>query len=213
MIIDTHAHLDFPDYNKDLDEVLRRAEEIGVEYIINVGIDVKSSNKSINLAGRYNQFFASIGIHPNEAANVSKEDWSQIESLAKQDKVVAIGETGLDYYRNRSEKGVQQRLFKLHLDLAERERLPVIIHNRDASDDCLEVLRPYKSKIEGVIHCFSGSKEVAGAVSGVGFPYFFCGTCYFPKSNFIEGSRKNGTGRETAFGNRLSIFGPAAAKG
>jgi len=185
-IIDTHAHLNFPDYGEDFDDVLMRAQEAGVEYIINVGVDVESSKISIELANHHKQIYASVGIHPNEASNVSEEDVSQLGFLAKQNKVVAIGETGLDYYRDRSKKDHQKRLFLQHIELALREKLPVIVHNRDASEDCLEVLRPYKDKVKGVIHCFSGSEENAKEFLDLGFHISFAGPVTFPKATTLR---------------------------
>ncbi|MFQ5963398.1 MAG: TatD family hydrolase [Candidatus Scalinduaceae bacterium] len=186
MIIDTHAHLDFPDYRKDFDNVIKRAQESGVEYFINVGVSIESSIKSIDLAKQYNQIYASIGIHPHEASNVSAEDWSQLERLAKSNKVIAIGETGLDYYRNRSKKEDQKRLFQQHIELAKREKLPIIVHNRDASADCLEILRCYNGKIEGVIHCFSGSKEIVKEFLKLGFYISFAGPVTYPNANKLR---------------------------
>ncbi|MHC4182091.1 MAG: YchF/TatD family DNA exonuclease [Planctomycetota bacterium] len=186
MIVDTHAHLDFPDFQNDVDEVIKRAEEIGIEYLINVGVNVESSIKSVELAKRYNRIYASVAIHPHDASNVSKEDWLQLEALSGQNKVVAIGETGLDYYRNRSKKDDQKRLFRQHIELAKKKDLPVIIHNRDASSDCLEIVRSYNGKIKGVIHCFSGSKEVAKEFMELGFYISFAGPVTFPNANSLR---------------------------
>ena len=182
MIVDTHAHLDFPDFQNDVDEVIKRAEEIGVEYLINVGVNVESSIKSVELAKRYNWIYASVAIHPHDASSVSKEDWLQLETLSGQNKVVAIGETGLDYYRSRSKKDDQKRLFRQHIELAKKKNLPVIIHNRDASSDCLEIVRSYNGGIKGVIHCFSGSKEVANEFLELGFYISFAGPVTFPNA-------------------------------
>jgi TatD DNase family protein len=186
MIVDTHAHLDFPDYEDDVGEVIKRAEEAGVECLINVGVNVKSSVKSVELAKRYNHIYASVGIHPHDASNLSREDWAKMEALSRQDVVVAIGETGLDYYRNRSKKDDQKRLFRQHIELAKRENLPVIIHNRDASSDCLEIVRSYGGKIKGVIHCFSDSKEVANEFLKLGFYISFAGPVTFPNANALR---------------------------
>ncbi len=190
MIIDTHAHLDFPDYKNDRDDVIKRAGEVGVEYLINVGTSVGSSIKSIELAKRYDQIYASVGIHPNEASNVPADDWSRLEALAGQNKVVAIGETGLDYYRDRSMKEDQQRLFHQHLELAERHNMPVIIHNREASGDCLEIVRKYSGRIKGVIHCFAGSRDDAEEFLKLGFHVSFAGPITFPKAENLRETLK-----------------------
>lgn len=190
MIIDTHAHLDFPDYKADRDEVIKRAEEAGVKYIINVGTSLGTSIKSLELATKYDHIYASVGIHPNAASNVLADDWSRLEALAGQDKVVAIGETGLDYYRDRSKKEDQQRLFRQHLELAERLNLPVIIHNREASDDCLEIVREYSGRVNGVIHCFAGSRDDAKEFLKLGFHISFAGPVTFPKSENLREALK-----------------------
>ena len=189
-IIDTHAHLDFPDYKDDIDEVIERAGEVGVEYMINVGTTVASSNKSIELAKQYEQIYASIGIHPNEASKVSGEEWSRLEALAGGDKVVAIGETGLDYYRDRSKREDQKRLFHQHIELAQRHNLPVIIHNREASSDCLDIVHEYSGKIKGVVHCFAGTVEDAEEFLKLGFHVSFAGPITFPKADNLREALK-----------------------
>jgi TatD DNase family protein len=187
MIIDTHAHLDFPEYKTDLDTVLSRAKEANVGCIINVGTNLTSSQKSIDLANRFKNIYASIGIHPHDASKISKQHWQMLESLVEEPKVVAIGETGLDYYRNRSPREDQQRIFHKHLALATTHNLPVIIHCRDASDDCLEVLDKHKNgALKGVVHCFSGTKETARKIIDLGLYLSFAGPVTFPKANTLR---------------------------
>ena len=190
MIIDTHAHLDFPDFKEDIDDVIKRAEEVGVKYIINVGTSVCTSVKSIELTEKYDHIYASVGIHPNAASNVSEDDWSRLEALAGQGKVVAIGETGLDYYRDRSKKEDQKRLFHKHMELAVKHNLPVIIHNREASDDCLEIVRKYSGRVNGVIHCFAGSRADAKEFLKLGFHISFAGPITFPKAENLREALK-----------------------
>ncbi|HHT9110331.1 MAG TPA: TatD family hydrolase [Candidatus Brocadiaceae bacterium] len=176
MIIDTHAHLDFPDYKPDLDSVLSRAKEAHVGYIINVGTGLSSSRKCIALANQFQNIYASIGVHPHDASKVSEQNWLELESLVKESKVVAVGETGLDYYRNRSPHEDQQRLFRKHLTLAKANNLPVIIHCRDASSDCLKILEEYKNgALPGVVHCFSGNQEMAEKCLELGLYISFAG--------------------------------------
>lgn len=189
-IIDTHAHLDFKDFKDDFDEVLKRAAEAGVAYIINVGTSLGTSIKSIDLSKKYDHIYASVGIHPNAASNVSGDDWFRLEELAKQDKVVAIGETGLDYYRDRSKKEDQKRLFQQHLELAYKHNLPVIIHNREASNDCLEIVRKYSGRIHGVIHCFAGSRDDAKEFLELGFHISFAGPITYPKAENLREALK-----------------------
>lgn len=187
MIIDTHAHLDFPEYKSDLESVLSRAKEAGVGCIINVGTSLTSSEKSVVLANRFNTIYASIGIHPHDASKVSEQNWQTLESLAEKPKVIAIGETGLDYYRDRSPRDDQQRMFHKHLALAKAHSLPVIIHCRDASDDCLKILDEHKNGIlNGVVHCFSGTKEAAKKFIELGLYISFAGSITFSNANTLR---------------------------
>ncbi len=188
MLVDTHAHLDFPEYKSDLREVLARAAEADVGYIISVGTNLKSSKKAIELARQIDNVYASIGIHPHDASQVSDDVWSEFETLVSQPKVVAIGETGLDYYRNRSPREEQQHLFHRHLELSKKAKLPVIIHNREASDDCLKILREHanNNSLRGVVHCFSGSEEVARDFMQLGFYISFAGPVTFSNAERLR---------------------------
>ncbi|OQZ01601.1 MAG: hypothetical protein B6D35_02825 [Candidatus Brocadia sp. UTAMX2] len=187
MIIDTHAHLDFPDYKADLESVLSRAKEADIGCIINVGTSLASSKKSVTLANRFPPVYASIGIHPHDASKVSDQDWQALESLVNEPKVIAVGETGLDYYRNRSPHDDQQRIFHKHLILAKRHNLPVIIHCRDASDDCLKILDEHKNGLlKGVVHCFSGTAEVARKYLELGLYVSFAGPITFSNANSLR---------------------------
>ena len=187
MIIDAHAHLDFPEYKSDLESVLSRAKDADVGCIINVGTSINSSEKSVTLANRFNNIYASIGIHPHDASKVSVENWQILERLVKDQKVVAIGETGLDYYRNRSPHEDQQRIFHKHLALAKANNLPVIIHSRDASDDCLRILDKHKNgTLKGVVHCFSGTKETAKKCIELGLYISFAGPITFSNADKLR---------------------------
>ncbi|MDR4509422.1 MAG: YchF/TatD family DNA exonuclease [Candidatus Brocadiaceae bacterium] len=187
MIIDTHAHLDFPDYKSDLDAVLCRAKESNVGYIINVGTSLATSKKSIALARKYDNIYASIGIHPHDALKVSDDIWETLETLVKESKVIAIGETGLDYYKNRSPHEDQQRIFHRHLALAKDQQLPVIIHCRDAGEDCLQILREHENgSIKGVVHCFSGTREMAEKCMELGLHISFAGPITFSNAGNLR---------------------------
>lgn len=187
MIIDTHAHLDFPDYKSDLESVLSRAKEADVDYIINVGTSLASSKKSVTLANRFHNIYASIGIHPHDASKVSEQDWQALESLINEPKVIAVGETGLDYYRNRSPREDQQRIFHKHLTMAKNHNLPVIIHCREASDDCLKILNEHKNGVlKGVVHCFSGTEETAKRYIELGLYASFAGPITFSNANTLR---------------------------
>ncbi|GJQ49098.1 putative deoxyribonuclease YcfH / radical SAM domain protein [Candidatus Kuenenia stuttgartiensis] len=187
MIIDTHAHLDFPEYKTDLDSVLSRAREAGVGSIINVGTSLSTSKKCIALAHRFENIYASVGIHPHSATKVSEETWLELESLIGGSKIVAVGETGLDYYRNKSPHEDQQVLFEKHLALAKKHDLPVIIHCREASEDCLKILNKYKNGgLKGVVHCFSGTAEVAKACLDLGMFLSFAGPITFKNAQNLR---------------------------
>jgi TatD DNase family protein len=187
MIIDTHAHLDFPEFKADLESVLSRAKEAGVGYIINVGTSLAASKKSVTLANRFDNIYASIGIHPHDAAKVSEQDWQTLESLVKESKVIAIGETGLDYYRNRIPHEDQQRIFHKHLALAKAHNLPVIIHCREADSDCLTILREHTNgSLRGVVHCFSGTREMAAKCIELGLCLSFAGPITFSNANSLR---------------------------
>lgn len=161
MIIDTHCHLDFKDFDKDRDSVIDRAKNSGVSRIINVASSIEGTHRSIELAKKYDIVYASIGVHPHEAVSVTDKVIEDFRALAKNEKVVAIGEIGLDYYRNLSPKDAQIAAFEKFIKLAQELSLPLIIHARDADEDVLNILTQYsipntQYPIHGVMHCFSG---------------------------------------------------------
>jgi TatD DNase family protein len=162
MYIDTHVHLNAEQYNEDLEEVINRALDAGVKQMVVVGFDRKTIEKAIALAEQYEFIFAVVGWHPVDAIDCTEEDLNWIESLAKHEKVVAIGETGLDYYWDKSPKEVQQEIFRKQIQLAQRVNLPIVIHNRDATEDVIRILQEeHAERTGGVMHCFGGSVETA----------------------------------------------------
>lgn len=178
MLIDSHAHLDMDDYNNDLEEVISRAVAGGVSNIISIGIDLPSSRKAIELAERYDFIYSTVGFHPHEA---DKTDSAQIDELARlasgSKKVVAWGEIGLDFYRNYAEVKNQIEIFALQLDKAHDLGLPVIIHDRDAHDEVMRILKLRGNKDrKGVIHCFSGDYDLAMAFIDLGYYISIPGT-------------------------------------
>jgi len=178
LLIDSHAHLDMDDYDNDLEEVLDRAVAGGVSQIIAVGIDIPSSRKAIELAEKYDFIYATIGFHPHEA---DKVDVSKIDELVKlasgAKKVVAWGEIGLDFYRNYSAIKSQVEIFELQLDRALELGLPVIIHDRDAHDEVMGIVKKRKEMNQkGVIHCFSGDYDLAMAFIDLGYYISIPGT-------------------------------------
>jgi TatD DNase family protein len=188
-LIDSHAHLDGPRFADDLDAVLDRAAANGISHILAAGNDLESSRASLALADRYSQIYTALGVHPHEAIQVTPEVLEEIEELARvHDKVVAIGETGLDFYYDNSPRQVQKEAFRRHLQLAQRLDLPVVIHARDADEDILRIVREeYPGKqVSGVIHCFSGDRDFARQCLDLGFYLSFAGPLTFPRSEELR---------------------------
>jgi TatD DNase family protein len=155
MLVDTHCHLDFPEYDKDRDEVIQRAKVAGIEYIINIGSSLKGSKGAVELSREYPSIYATVGIHPHEADHFNPETEKAIKILAGEKKVVAIGEIGLDYFKNFSKKENQLPLFLAQIKLAKELNLPLVIHTRDAQEDTLRILKE-AMPVRAVVHCFSG---------------------------------------------------------
>ena len=210
MLIDTHAHLDFPDFVNDFEDVLRRAEQAEVKRIITVGTSIQSSRRAIELAEKYPAVYAAVGVHPSHVNEAEDDVITPLRDLATNPRVVAIGETGLDYHHSPSQevaketqvqvmsalrsetdeeieaqirdgayKSKQASLFQQQLDLAVELGLNVVIHQRDAWQDTLEVLRPYTGKVRGVFHCFSGSSNEANEVLDLDHLVSFTGIVTF----------------------------------
>lgn len=186
-MIDTHCHLDMFD---DSDAVIRRARDAGIEYLITIGSDFESNLKNLAIALNNDTVYASVGIHPHDAKDFSDETYAQIREWTKEKKVIAIGETGLDYHYDHSPRDVQRDVFKKHLDLARETGLPVLIHSREASKDTLEILE--KSGIsKGVFHCFSGDLEMAEKVMEMGFSISLAGPVTFKNAKkLVEVARE-----------------------
>ena len=172
MIFDTHAHYDDEQFDADREELLGSLKEGGVDAVVNVGASLASSRAAVALAGRYSFMYAAAGVHPDHAAELDEESFSQLRELCRQEKVVAVGEIGLDYYWDESPRDVQKKWFIRQMELARELSLPVNIHSRDAAEDTLEIVREHGRDLPGVIHCFSYSKEIACAENGEEFNWF-----------------------------------------
>lgn len=160
MLIDTHCHLDFKDFDSDRDGVIDRAAKAGVRRIINIGSSIEGTRRSVELAKRYEMVYATLGVHPHEARSVTDKVIDDFRSLAKDGKVVAIGEVGLDYYRNLSPKEEQISAFKKFIRLARELDLPLVLHGREADREILEILKKeMPGPVKGVMHCFSGDAD------------------------------------------------------
>lgn len=183
MFVDTHTHLDFDTYDDDREKVIQRAIENQVLAIVTIGTDLETSKQAILLAEKYASLFASVGIHPSDCANLKDNDFEFIKELAGHEKVIAIGEIGLDYYHMHTEKEVQHKAFKKQIAIARKLNLPVIIHNRDSHDDILEILdREGVKDIGGVMHSFSGDMNFLNKIIAMNMHVSFTGNITFKKS-------------------------------
>lgn len=175
MIWDTHVHLDDPDYKEDFLQVVARMKSAGVSRVTNVGYDLPSSERSVNLAEDHDFMYATIGIHPHNAEKANDETWETLLRLVKQPKVLAWGEIGLDYYRDLSPRLVQKEVFIHQINLANQVGLPIVIHNRDAHQDVMEIVKTHPPQYGGIFHCYSGSWEMAKVLLNMGFYLSFAG--------------------------------------
>ncbi|MCR3921008.1 MAG: TatD family hydrolase [Firmicutes bacterium] len=180
--IDTHAHLTDPRFQEDYLAVVERARTAGVTTIINVAYDVPSSRAVVALAEQTKDFYAAIGIHPHDAKTASEAAWQELRKLATRNKVVAVGEIGLDYYYNHSSVAEQASALRSQVRLARELSLPIIIHDRDAHEDVLTILREEKAgEVGGVMHCFSGDWDFAQRCLELGFYISLAGPVTFKK--------------------------------
>lgn len=186
-MIDTHCHLDFPDYNDDRAEVLLAAKNAGITKMVNIGCDLKSSQASVDLADKHPEIFAAIGFHPHDAKNYDDQAEKQLRELANNFKVVAIGEVGLDFYRDRSPREVQREVFVRQMHLARELGLPLVIHIREAYDEAIDMLiaeKAYENNV--VLHCFSGTPKEAQRALDYGMFLSFGGVLTFTNSRLPE---------------------------
>jgi TatD DNase family protein len=186
-LVDTHAHLDFSNFDSDRVAVLQKAADLGLKLIVNVGCDLLSSQKSVSLAAQYPFVYAAVGIHPHDAARAPVDYLSRLEEMARSPKVVALGEMGLDFYRDRSPRPVQRDVFRRQLKLARKINLPVIIHARDAHDEVLRILEEEGLPTAGgVMHCFSGDLELAKKCLELGLYISIAGPVTYSRSNTLR---------------------------
>lgn len=181
MYFESHAHLDDKRFREDREELLGLLPSCGIDYVVNVGCDVKSSKQSIRLAERYDYIFASVGIHPHELYDMSSQTIEELRRLSQHKKVVAIGEIGLDYYYDTHPRELQQFWFRQQLRLAESVNKPVIIHSRDASQETFDIMSASNVR-KGVIHCYSGSAPMAVEYTKMGFYIGIGGVVTFPNA-------------------------------
>jgi len=182
-MIDTHAHIDFPDFDEMRSQALERFFDAGGEKIINVGCDMKSSERSAKFAKENENIFAAVGIHPHDADSATKENLKRIEELLMEYKTIAVGEIGLDFFKKPNcSSQVQEDAFRAQLEIAENHNAPIVIHCREAYVEVLEILKSYKtSGWNGVLHCFTASPEIAKEFLDLGFYIGFTGVITYYK--------------------------------
>ena len=178
MFFDTHTHLDDKKFDVDRDELINTLKAEGVSLAVNIGADIKSSQRSIDLAEKYDFIYAAVGVHPSDTGDLTDNDILTLEKMASHKKVVAIGEIGLDYYWDVPDREIQKFWFKKQLELAQKLNMPYVIHDRDAHRDTLEIIREV-GYTNGVMHCFSGSSEMAKEVVEMGMYVSLSGTVTF----------------------------------
>lgn len=180
MLFDTHVHLNAHQYNEDVEEVIERAREVGVSYMVVVGFDEETIHKAMALTERYDFIYAAVGWHPVDAIDMTGKHLEWLEELAAHPKVVALGEMGLDYHWDKSPRDVQKEVFRKQIRLAKKVKLPIIIHNREASADIIAILQEEDAQeVGGIMHCFSGSVEIAEQCLAMNFYLSFGGPVTF----------------------------------
>jgi len=186
MLIDSHAHLELDEFDNDHENVINRAHQEGLEAILVVGINYDDSRRAVELAHQYDMLFAAVGVHPHDVKKIQSQTYDGLAELAQEEKVVAYGEIGLDFFRNRSPKDIQIRRFGEQLELAQTLNLPVIIHDREAHRETTAILKNWKGEKRGVIHCFSGDYAMAKQCLDLGFYISIPGTVTYPKAEELR---------------------------
>ena len=186
-LIDSHAHLEMPEFKRDLEQVIQRAKESGVEYIFTVGTEKKDWMRALEIAHSHPSVYAILGVHPHNAKEIDEETYSTLRKLCRDEKVRAYGEIGLDFYRNLSPRAVQLTRFREQIVLAKELGLPIVIHDREAHRETLEILKSEKAEeCKGIIHCFSGDYEMAKDCIEMGFYISVPGTITYKNADGFQ---------------------------
>ncbi len=187
MIFESHAHYDDVKFDEDRETLLAAMPESGVEYIINVGADLASTQKTLALTEKYAFIYGAAGVHPSETGELDEEKFEWLAEQCSRPKIIAVGEIGLDYYWDEPERDIQKKWFRRQINLAEAKKLPVIVHSRDAAQDTLRIMQEMNcEKIGGVIHCFSYAKEMAREFLDMGFYLGIGGVVTFQNAKAIK---------------------------
>jgi TatD DNase family protein len=187
MLVDSHSHLEMPEFKKDLKEVIQRAKTSGVEYIFTVGTEPKDWNRAIEIAHSHPSVYVILGVHPHNVKEIDEETYPTLKKLCADDKVRAYGEIGLDFYRNLSPRDVQLKRFREQIQLGKELHLPIVVHDREAHKETLEILKSEKADEHGgIIHCFSGDYEMARECIEMGFYISIPGTITFKNAGRFQ---------------------------
>jgi len=188
MLVDSHAHLEMPDFERDLEQVIQRANESGVGYIFTVGTEEKDWKRALEIADSHPSIYAILGVHPHNTKEIGDQTYPTLRELCRNVKVRAYGEIGLDFFRNLSPRNIQLKRFREQIGLAKELGLPIVVHDREAHRETLEILKlEGAGKLGGVIHCFSGDYEMAKACMEMGFCISIPGSITFKNA---EGFRE-----------------------
>ncbi len=192
MLIDSHAHLEMPDFKKDLEAVIQRAKSSGIDYVFTVGTEEKDWKRALEIAHSHSSVYAILGVHPHNASEIDEQTYSLLTKLCKDEKVRAYGEIGLDFFRNLSPREVQLKRFREQIGLAKELGLPIVVHDREAHRETVEMLKSERAEAcGGIIHCFSGDYEMARVCIDMGFHISIPGTITFKNAEaFREIIRK-----------------------
>ena len=187
MLIDSHVHLDDERYNGERETIIKSLRDNNVEMVINVGADMESSRATIELCKSYDNIYGSVGVHPHYASELDEDRLREIEEMSREDKIIAIGEIGLDFFYDNSPRDIQRYWFKRQLDLAKKLGLPVIIHARDADQEVFDTLKEAQDgSLRGVMHCYSGSRELAKEYVKIGFHLSLGGPVTFKNAKRVR---------------------------
>lgn len=186
MLIDSHSHIEMKAFDKDRDQVIARAKDVGVDYIIAVGINLEDCKRVVSVTKKYNTVYGVIGIHPHHAKDIDNTTYDSLRQMVHNDKIVAYGEIGLDFFRNLSPRNIQIKKFGEQLELASEIGLPVVIHDREAHTQTTNILEQWNGDKRGIIHCFSGDYGMARKCLDMGFYISIPGTITFRNSSQLR---------------------------
>lgn len=186
MLIDSHVHLDKKQFDGDREYIIANLQKNGIEAVVNIGADIESSRKSVELAKKHDNIYATVGVHPHNAKDLTAEMLEEMEKLAKEDKVVAIGEIGLDYHYDNSPRDIQRDWFRKQIKLAKKLDLPIVVHSREADEDTLKILKEESQGLKAVIHCFSSDRPMMKEFVDLGFYIAIGGPVTFKKTDELK---------------------------